>query len=513
MSSVTLAIGLVAPAYPEVIDDFNDGGRFSGAGANAQDMTSTCEVVDGRLKISRLGEDGGTGVYYPRGYELPEGQPVEFRVDYVSADTRNVEAYLGAGFTTPVLPEPDRGYLVYYSPRAILLVKYWGDTGCMFIEDDLAPHEAPATFSLTLTRRGDSIGLRCKVVRLDDSREVVYDREFTDHPRPDPTTRFTDSIAPLLGPVTVFAVGLYGDPGRSTRSEVVLDNLVCSADSTPPRLGIRAAAGGRATLEWQASAIPLEADSPLGPWRPSSERIRLRGFSGTLEVPLTSSQRLYRLASGWHFYDSFENQNGQWGFGPATGGQSVAPLLSVVPGTGWGRIHGAGDRNRDFIARSKMRPGVRCRDAVASVDLMRWGEGMEDASFGIVLRAQPEKVFWYGAAEGLPHNRYSGMLTFRKASSPGESVLAITGPGGEVLELRRFPAVQRDTQYRLQFAAVGDLLTLELFALDQLDSPVMRCQARDGRLEEGMDALCGTQAAGDTYDVHIDRYILSATTR
>ncbi|MCZ7635825.1 MAG: hypothetical protein M5U12_07130 [Verrucomicrobia bacterium] len=102
-------------------------------------------------------------------------------------------------------------------------------------------------------------------------------------------------------------------------------------------------------------------------------------------------------------------------------------------------------------------------------------------------------------------------MTFKKAGSPSESVLSLTGPGGEPLEVKRLPAVDPTQQYRLRFWAVGSQLKLELFRLEDLDRPVETCEATDGRVAEGMDALYGIKSSGNTYDVTIDRYLITAT--
>lgn len=47
---------------------------------------------------------------------------------------------------------------------------------------------------------------------------------------------------------------------------------------------------------------------------------------------------------------------------------------------------------------------------------MGWGEAMDDAAFGIVSRANPERDLWQKDAPGLPEERYAGLLTFKQQS-------------------------------------------------------------------------------------------------
>ncbi len=170
----------------------------------------------------------------------------------------------------------------------------------------------------------------------------------------------------------------------------------------------------------------------------------------------------------------------------------------------------AGVNNKDFLARSNI--GIWYRDCVATVDILDWGDAMEDAAFGILLRAQPDTVMWFPTTAGLPADRYLGLLTFKKADNPAESALSITGPGGELLREQRFAAVNSDKEYRLRFWAVGDQLTLELFDKENLDAPIQTITVTDGRIAEGMDGLYGTKSAGGTYEVWIDQYMMNGAT-
>lgn len=197
-------------------------------------------------------------------------------------------------------------------------------------------------------------------------------------------------------------------------------------------------------------------------------------------------------------------------------GQTSVPGLTITAGK-QARIRGTGTRNADFLLHYTAGLGGFCfppeRDVCASVDIVDWDGTMEDAAFGIVLRARPENGFWLPSVDGLPHNRYAGMLTFKEAGNSSESVLSLTRPGGEPLEVKRFPAVNLGKQYRLRFWAVGNRLTLELFDLANLEQPVETCEATDGGVAEGMDAMYGLKSSGDTYDVTIDRYQITGTRR
>ena len=143
---------------------------------------------------------------------------------------------------------------------------------------------------------------------------------------------------------------------------------------------------------------------------------------------------------------------------------------------------------------------------------MDWDAALEGARFGLLLRVKPDKEVWY-IKEGVPEQRYSGLLTFKRTGNPSESELAILGPGGWPLETTRFAAVDPAKQYRLQFSAVGDQLTLQLFDLAQPEVVIQTCAGADDSVSAGMVAFQGTLSADGKYDVTIDRFIVNGSTR
>ena len=94
-----------------------------------------------------------------------------------------------------------------------------------------------------------------------------------------------------------------------------------------------------------------------------------------------------------------------------------------------------------------------------------------------------------------------------------ESELALLGPGGLPIEVKRFPAVDPAKRYRLQFSAVGQQLTLQLFDLANVETPVQTCAGSDDAVSEGMAGMQGTISTGGAFDVTIDRFICNASMR
>ncbi len=299
---------------------------------------------------------------------------------------------------------------------------------------------------------------------------------------------------------------------QTANGEVVVDNLDCSEDQSPVLLDIRPRNAGEATLAWPGVHVALESDSVQGPWRPYPEPLVLGEGEYTTTIGLSGSSRYFRVARGSEQFDSFDkawSESWAWQTASVVPGSTLRPLRTHEAALSRLRVRGDGSSNEDFMLRSNI--GIWYRDCVGTVDIIDWGETMDDAAFGILLRAKPQTPLWFTDTPGLPEERYAGLLTFKKADNPAESALSITGPGGEVLKTERFPAVNPDKQYRLRFWAVGDQLTLELFGWDNLVDPIKTIAVTDGRVSEGMDGMCGTKSSGETYEVWIDQYLGAGT--
>lgn len=504
-----LLLWLTLPLRAEVIDDFSNGKKFH---LYARDEVPQWEIVDGQLHFG-LPTPGAYGAFsYLQSYELPEGKPVEFRLDVVSLNASDVAAGLLVGFSGPAdVPRGNgRGYTLYYLKGRVALVKtsevgeysFFDTSGSYYASD-------PVTLSLTLTRQGDSLKLGAKVFRRDDPSIVIFpERVVTD------TTAIQgtgDNGAPHAGPVIGVGVNCLTLPGGATKPQAVFDNLVCSEEPTPRLLEIQRPAGAAARLEWRSGSILLEASDLAGPWRPCPEVAFPEAGALAASIPLSESARFFRLAPGSQVVDNFATpwDFTSWKTTPTAGGQGRRPAFGMA--NGHGRLRGLGDGNQDFVMYWGFCPAP-AHESFASVDIVDWDETMADAALGLLLRVKSVKDLWMGAIEGLPHDRYAGLLTFKKASSPTESVLSITGPGDEVLAMQRVPAVNPNHQYRLRFWAVGDQLTLELFDLTEPQISYPPIAAKDGRVPAGVDALCGTKSANGTYDVSIDRFVLSCAT-
>lgn len=497
---------LAPPLQADVIDDFSGPRKFVLAGVGQDPQWA---LSNEQLHLTLPTTDSiATFWYYNNTYELTEGRPVEFRLDVVSLNGDQILAGLAVSFLgEPSAPRgSERWYNFWWSHNRAVLLKGWYSSDFLVFDSNSPYFAEPVTMSLTLTRQGSSLKVEAKVVERGHPEHVVFNRAWTDSPGIDGAG---DNGSPPPGPV--MGVGGYLDAvGGSGAPDGIFDNVVCSADPIPVTLAIHPVAGGGATLDWLSQRVLLEADTLAGPWRPWPGVAS--ADSGHYQTSLApgAQTRFYRLAAGDHWWDPLDVvwTPAHWQVVSTLPGQSLNALPAISVSGGCGRIRGTGTRNADFVlAYGFAYPPYR--DGLASVDIVAWDATMEDASLGIVLRANPGKDLWFANKDGLPTNRYIGLLTFKKASSPSESVLTISGPGGEVLAMEPIPAVDPTKPYRLRFGAVGDQLTLELF--ENLETLVKTIAAKDGRVTQGCDALYGTKSATGTYDVTIDRYLISAT--
>ncbi len=497
----------ILPTETYVIDDFEHGRKFMLWGAGGQ---PEWEFVGGEFNL-HLPPGAWTSFFYNTDgvYELAEGQPVEFRMDVISANSSDVYVQVAAGFDSD---GDDRGYSAFVFHNRVLLQKQYGGAYPYFFDQNVAANANPKTICLALTREGDNMRIGMKVVLRDDPQQVLFFKEVIDHPGTDSMVSDKDPGPPPAGPVAVVVWNCGCISGSNI--ELVVDNLVCSKDQSPVLVNIRRENASQAKLAWSGQKVAIESDSLHGPWRPCADPARTDAGDYTTMIGLRGSSQYFRAVRGWFRLDSLDVQPYDWAWmwraASVVPGGTLRPAFIYDTAHSRGHILGSTTRNEDFMLRSNV--GIWYRDCVGTVDILDWGDAMEDAAFGILLRAQPETVLWFTTTAGLPADRYLGLLTFKKADNPAESALSITGPGGEVLKEQRLAAVNPDKEYRLRFWAVGDQLTLELFDKENLDAPIQTITVTDGRIAEGMDGLYGTKSAGGTYEVWIDQYMFSGTT-
>ncbi len=507
---ITLAACMSGPMQGDVIDDFENGYRFW---ANNGGEGSHVEIIDGQIQLSAPPE-GRLNLLYIPVHSIPETETLTFTADVISMSSPTWRAGLGCEFnTTPEHAHSSSlgGYGVYRLSRELRIAKWWTvggvPMGGSWLDQAALPaFNDPETVRLSLTRQGDSLRVFGESVDR-ATGNVLASVTFLDTPDVDPTTTLADQDngAPFLELTRDVFLEINGWPNGG---EVVFDNLACSHPPMPQTLEIERASDSTAAVTWEGEAALMESTaSPQGPWTPCIAEVSNTESRFTGQVPLLDSQRFFALGTGRYLAHRFDDL-GPWHTAKADVGAAGVNLGLRVSG-GQASVHGHHLGDRDFLLRWGV-TGVWWRDCVASVDVSDWGPDMEEgATFGIVLRAKPRTGVWLIEEEGLPPNRYIGLLTFNKPGSPAESTLSITGPGGELLaESSPFPAVDPAKDYRLRFWAVGDQLTAELFDLDDLTDPVAACEVTDDRCPTGIEALFVKPSPTGSTEIVFDNFLL-----
>jgi len=325
----------ILPTETYVIDDFEHGRKFMLWGGGDQ---PEWEVVWGEFNL-HLPPGAWTSFFYNTDgvYELAEGQPVEFRLDMISANSSGVWVLLGALFATE---QDDRGYAAGVLHDRVFLYKAYDGASPYFFDQNVPANVNPKTISLTLTREGDTMRIGMKVVLRDDPQKVLFFKEVIDHAGVDPVISGQDPGPPPAGPVANFAWNCGCISGSNI--ELVVDNLTCSKDQSPVLVDIRRVNASQATLAWSGQKVALESDSLHGPWRPCADPVRVDAgdYAGT--IGLSGSGRYFRTVRGWSRFDSFDRYPQEWQTVSPVPGATLRPSFMYDTAHSRARIYGAG---------------------------------------------------------------------------------------------------------------------------------------------------------------------------
>lgn len=223
---LALAAGLlVLPAVAEEIDIFDAGPGWDGVGDPSRLIE--CEIVDGQLKLSRGAPHSSslTQVWYLRSYVVPEDRPLEFRLDSVSASSEDV----ATAFFFGIQGNPDnQGYALHRTQKEMWIGKYHEPhpMSWFHLRTPIPIVTAPVTLVYSMTRQGENLEIRAKVVLRDTPEDVVVE------------------LPPVID-----------TPGRDSLHNGSLEHE---------------ASGDDLRLRWHGTWTLLEAVTPLGPWWPST---------------------------------------------------------------------------------------------------------------------------------------------------------------------------------------------------------------------------------------------------
>lgn len=200
-ASAALAAGLLLPlqaATTTPIDNFNDGGHWSGTGC--QSGTCNFETMDGQLRISgtSMTPNKLADVWYYKAYPIHSDQTLELRVDRITASDELVAG--GIGFEVEGGPN-NRGYAFYCTQNRAVLAKYGPHGAAFFFDEAVTPSTEPVVLKLALTQVEDGLQLTTTVVEMDAPHAVLFKRTLVDTEARDPVVggNASDPGSPYIG--------------------------------------------------------------------------------------------------------------------------------------------------------------------------------------------------------------------------------------------------------------------------------------------------------------------------
>lgn len=495
------AVAWATTAFPAtVIDDFNAGPQWDMMIDDTRGFL--VELADGQAHITQPAGNPGRIVYY-RAFPMPEGRQAEYRLDVVGGLEATGLVYLAV--STHWWPEG--GYLLAYDGQRLSIHKYW-EGGSTRLATTPAPWNGePMTLTLGLGREGDTAVIEARVVLRDDPGTILGSAQANDGPQIDGTN---DNGTAFLAPSQWVVIQTWQPSGQA---HLVIDNLVCSESELPGWTGIARGSDSTMELSWDGARIPLEADEASGPWHPCNELVLMPdGDPRRVVLNPLGPHRYFCVARGFQATECCETWN------PVLRAQ-IRPRTPSTPAPRLVRrsdqraqITGTDESNADFLLAIARTFATRAqvfwsgRASLGSLDLVDWDPTMLDAGIGILLRVAGERGIYY-LGDSLPEMHYSGLLTLKRSEDTTQSELSIVTPAGGESKAQRFPALDPAKDYRLQFTAVENRLTLQVFDLEHPDVPLAVCEVTDDRIPEGLVLFHGTRSSTDTYNVTIRRLV------
>lgn len=218
-----------------VLDDFNATARSGWKDFTFQPGLGTMIQAGGRLTIDvpAVGQPlFAATTKTTENYELKDGRTIEFRVDLISGNSKDsfaILSWIPASGSVSALA----GYSIAKSSTDILITK--GLNKYFYAQNPTPPIKNDnVTLVLSLTQKGTSVIINCKVLDKDANNAVLFDKTFVDTAAADVLASGTDSPAvPFTGPGNFVLMG-YADyaAGGPSVYEVVLDNAVTYVNDT-----------------------------------------------------------------------------------------------------------------------------------------------------------------------------------------------------------------------------------------------------------------------------------------
>lgn len=443
---------------------------------------------------------------------MQDGRTLEFRADLVSSSGDGAVARLG--FT---LSDGSGGYIFQVDEDTVALSKRPGPLQLFLLTNGLPVDVTNVKLVVSMTGVQSNVWLQFKILDNDRAGVVLREWEFWDTPSRDPMQVGTDDPpANYLGRPGQFKLGLYHDNADLLdrvveipplgEAEVVFDNVeFFEYDSvwiTGPQPLACLACWSQDTAEEQ---IVVGANSPTSSvWTPWPEPIFKRFGELCMAVPTTNTQQFFKLVPGTQFIDDFDplkepfaTRNpwipwfantadaSRFTFTIANGAFQIVTQAQPVDGRVMVFPPGTGPVVRDFYA---------------SVDLLDWASSQESA-LGIAGRVQ-------GGPGGVS-NMYLGSLKQNPTAGTGQlwffdGATDIPVRGGDF-------SLNPALDYRLEFSAVGNQLTLRLVSLAKPETLVAQGQLQDSRFSQGRVALWVNTRGSASYARTVDTFFVTGT--
>jgi hypothetical protein len=502
-----------------VIDDFNGAQKWSGTNDLSGSGLINFGVADQQLLISADFKNPANpenplntfgNVYYSLNLPMRQRQTLELHTDLVRANQDNVLTYL------VTMSASGGEYVFGKGQKEILLLKWAEKDGfSAAFWEPLEIKNQDVVMILTLTPLGDRLLVGTKI--LDKlSQKVLFERTVVDGPGsewivPNPAPHGWKILNPDVGrpyqdDLVVVGLGMHHlTEGQQGRVELRLDNL--EYDTYPsPYLGAEKAI----CLSWPENTaeeqIVVGASSLASNavWTPWPEPIFKRQGQLCVAVPTTSAQQFFKLVPGTQFSDDFDafkqpftsrDDWMQWFLDRDDASRFTFTVLNgcfqiataVLPLTGQVAVFPPGG-------------GAILGDFFASVDILDWASSRESA-LGFVGRVQ-------GGPGGVD-NGYVASLRMNPSAGTGQLWFF---SGESDVQASGVFSVDSNSDYRLEFSAIGNQLELRLRRLAEPQTVVAQGRLKDSRFTQGRVALWVNTRGSTGYSRTLDNFFVTGTT-
>jgi len=466
--------------------------RYAGAFATARDSIS-----------------GSWTAFQPnQTFTLKEGGTMEVRTDVLNANQD--DAFVGLGVSSGM-----DAYLVFLDRNELTMLKV-GDAPTKYFFsyyfwDQSTLPTPPFTLSLGFTWLGEDLKIVISVLNQTKPdvvmyRKTVYDTAGQEEMLPNRSVKGLlmhpeELIKPYTGrgwmPFTGVAY-INTDQAPTVPVEVTIDNFLVLAYPAPDLAIERAVC-----LSWpedtKEEQIVVGAASVEGPWTPWPEPIFKRSGQICMDVPITASERYFKLMPGTQYSDDFNppqppyTKKDSWIPAFVESGDASRILITNLDGTL--QFHGVSTPIDGRFGLTIPGPSIVVRDFSASLDILDWDpNGVEQAaSIGARL---------------LGSNGYYGIVNFNEWSQ-GTGTLHLFPVGGTAA-VGSMITFTRGKNYRLCFSGVGSILSVRLYDLENLAEPISRVQLTNNTSSQGSVAVA-TAVYGISGPMTLDNFLVTGT--